>query len=116
MKFKLENAREFGWDGLKGKAYNTKEQFPPASAAYFEVTGRHGKTKTSSSDRIYYVIQGKGEFVLDGSPFSVEQTDVIIVPKNTPYDYRATEGVLRLFLVHSPAYDLAHDVSLEDKD
>lgn len=105
MKFTLKQGHQFGWDGITGTAYNSQEDFSNASAAYFEVTGNHGKIKTSLSDRIYYVVEGKGEFIIDEEHILVEKTDVIIVPKNTPYDYCAIDGILKLFLVHTPAYD-----------
>lgn len=113
MKFELKNAHKFGWPGLKGWAFNSKEDFPGASAAYFEVTGKHGRVKTTSSDRIYFVIDGTGEFDIDGKIVSVGKTDVLIVPKNTPYDYKATSKVLKLFLVHSPAFQPEADIKLE---
>ncbi len=70
MKFTLNKAFKFGWEGLKGWAYNSKDDFPNASAAYFEVTGKHGKTKTTKSDRIYFVIDGEGEFIINGKTIS----------------------------------------------
>ena len=106
MKYKLEDATNFGWEGLSGKAYSTKEEFANASGAYFEVTGSHGKTKTTCSDRVYLILDGEGQFEIDGKMFSVEKTNMVIVPKNTPYDYRAVSGtVLKMFLVHTPAFD-----------
>lgn len=113
MKFELKNAHKFGWPGLKGWAFNSKEDFLGASAAYFEVTGKHGKVKATKSDRIYYVIDGEGVFEINGEAFNVAPTDVIIVPKNTPYDYKATSKVLKLFLVHSPAFEPEAEVKLE---
>ncbi len=113
MKFTLKKAVKFGWKGLKGWAYNSKNDFPNASAAYFEVTGRHSKVKTTKSDRIYFVLGDKGEFVIDGKRIPVEKNDVIIVPKNTPYDYKAKKVKLKLFLVHSPAFDPEAKVKLE---
>jgi len=113
MKFTLKKAFKFGWEGLKGWAYNSRGDFPNASAAYFEVTGSHGKVKTTKSDRIYLVLDGQGEFTIDGKIIPVEKTDVVIVPKNTPYDYKATKGTLKLFLVHCPAFDPEADVKLE---
>jgi len=106
MKFTLKKAFKFGWKGLNGFAYSSKEDFKNASVAYFEVTGSHGKVKTTLSDRIYYVIDGKGKFIIDGKKISVEKGDVILVPKNTYYDYKTITKVLKLFLVHIPAYDL----------
>ncbi len=113
MKFEFKNAHKFGWTGLKGWAFNKKEDFPNASAAYFEITGRHGKVRTSHSDRIYFVVNGKGEFNINDKTIKVKKKDVIIVPKDTPYDYKATSSVLRLFLVHSPAFNPEADVKLE---
>lgn len=114
MKFVLKKGFKFGWEGLKGWAYNSKDDFPDASAAYFEVTGRHGKVIATMSDRIYLVLDGRGEFDIDGKIIPVEKTDVVIVPKNTPYDYHTLKGTtLKLFLVHCPAFDPKADVKLE---
>ena len=113
MKFKLKDGFPFGWEGLKGWAYNSKEDFPNSSAAYFEITGKHGKIKTTKSDRIYFVIEGKGEFIIDKKVVPVEKTDVIIIPKNTPYDYRSIDSTMKLFLVHCPAFDPEAEVKLE---
>jgi len=112
-KFKLNGAFKFDWKGLKGFSYNSKEDFENASAAYFEVTEKHGKVKTTKSDRVYYIIEGRGEFTINGESFSVEKTDVIIIPKNTEYDYKAVNCTLKLFLVHVPAYEENAEVKLE---
>lgn len=113
MKFTLKDADKFNWEGLKGWAYSSKEDFENASGAYIEITGSHGKIKTLKSDRVYYVIDGKGEFIIDDEVIPVEKSDVVIVPSNVVYDYRAKEGTLKLFLVHTPAYDSDSEVSLE---
>jgi len=113
LKFKLKNARKFGWKGLKGLSYSSKEDFKGASTAMFEVMGRHGKVKSLVSNRVYLVIKGKGEFIINGKKVPVEKNDVIIVPKNTPYDYRAVKGKLKLFLAHTPAFDNKKEVKLE---
>lgn len=97
---------------MKGWAYNSKEDFPRASGVYFEVDGAHGKVKTTLSDRVYYVLEGKGEFIINDEIIPVEATDVVIVSKNTPYNYR---GKMKLFLVHTPAFDPVHEVKLEEK-
>lgn len=114
MKFKLEDAKKFGWEGLKGWAYSSEEDFENASAAYFEVKDSHGKVKSTLSDRVYFVIEGKGEFNIDGEEMLVEKEDVIIVPKDAPYDYKAKSEVLKLFLVHVPAFSPEHEVELEE--
>ena len=113
MKFTLKNAGDFGWEGLKGKAYSTAEDFANASGAYFEVTGSHGKTKSTKSDRVYFIIEGQGEFIVDDKVIEVAKSDMIIMPKNKVYDYKAKNGVMKMFLVHTPAYDSDADIKLE---
>ena len=113
MKFTLKDAYKFGWDGLQGFAYNSKEDFANASAALFEVRGNHGKVKTTVSDRVYYVIEGEGEFIINDEIISISATDVVIVPKNIPYDYRVKDGqIMKLFLVHTPAYEETSEIKL----
>jgi mannose-6-phosphate isomerase-like protein (cupin superfamily) len=112
MKFEIHENNKFSWDGLTGYPYNTKEQFPAASAAFFKVVGSHGRVKSTQSDRVYFVVSGKGEFLIADEKFYVTSKDVIIVPKNTAYDYRAVDGDLELFLVHTPAYDSEAEIKL----
>lgn len=112
MKFIFKKAVSFEWPGLKGWAYNSKKDFENASVAVFEVNGSHGKVKTTRSDRVYYILKGKGEFILDKKKVPIKATDIIIVPKGTIYDYR---GKMKLFLVHIPAYDEKYEINLENK-
>ncbi len=113
MKFSLKDASEFGWEGLKGRGISSREDFPNASAAYFEVTGEHGMVKSKLSDRVYFVLGGSGKFVIGKESIRVTLGDVIIVPRDTPYNYRALTGsTLKLFLVHTPAYDPTKEIKL----
>lgn len=113
MKYTLNDAFQFGREGLKGRAYCSKENFANASAAYFEVSWRHGKVKTTHSDRIYLILDWVWEFEIGWTKVQVSKTDVVIVPKNTVYDYRAKEWTLKLFLVHAPAFDSDAEVKIE---
>ena len=111
MKFELKNAREFICaEGIKGFEYNTEKDFENASVVFAEVTARHGKIKNVKCDRVYIVIDGKGEFIINDEVIPVEKNDVIIIPKNTPYDY---QGKMKIFLVDTPAFDRDADVNLE---
>jgi mannose-6-phosphate isomerase-like protein (cupin superfamily) len=105
MKFTKDKARRFKWEGLEGWAYLEKKDFENATAAYIETTASHGKIKNTLRDIVYYVIEGQGEFFVGEEWTSVKQGDVVVIPKNTPYDFQAKEGMMRLFLVHTPAYE-----------
>ncbi len=113
MIFKKDKSFKFEWEGLEGWALSSKEDFEDASAAYFEVTGSHGQVRSKSSNRVYYILEGEGTFDINGKTETVKTSDVVIVPKNTPYDYKATSPVMKLFLVHAPAYAEADEVRLD---
>jgi quercetin dioxygenase-like cupin family protein len=110
MKFTLQNAKQFGWEGVKGFECSNKNDFPNVSIVYAEVNGRHGKIRNIKSDRVYIVFDGEGEFILNDEVIPVQKMDVIIVPKNTPYDYR---GNMKIFLVDLPAFEEGADIKLE---
>lgn len=108
--FTLKNTTKFGWPGLEGRSYSESADFERASAARFRVRGRHGRVRNSLSDRVYIILSGRGWFEIEGEKSEVKIDDVVIVPKDTEYDYG---GRMDLFLVHTPAYSRAADVRLE---
>jgi mannose-6-phosphate isomerase-like protein (cupin superfamily) len=98
-------------------AYNAKKDFEQASVGIIEVRGRHGRVNNPVSDRTYLVLEGEGEFYFGGEVGQQEETirvkkdDVLLIPKGTVYDY---QGQMRLFLVHSPAYEQDSDIHYDD--
>jgi mannose-6-phosphate isomerase-like protein (cupin superfamily) len=78
--------------------------------------GRHGRIRQPISDRGYLILEGEGELFFGGEEgddevVPVGKDDVMIMPKDTAYDY---QGRMRLFLVHRPAYEQDSDVPLDD--
>ena len=60
------------------------------------------------------ILSGKVEFDIDGKSIKAAKDDVIIVPKDTPYDYWNMDGsISELFLVHTPAYQHNQEVRFE---
>ena len=86
-------------------ANNIKEDFEQASVGIVESPGLHGRIRQPISNLLYLVLEGDDETV------SVGKDDVVIVPKDTAYDYR---GRMRLFLIHTSAYEQESDVHLDD--
>jgi mannose-6-phosphate isomerase-like protein (cupin superfamily) len=80
------------------------------SCAMIAIDGDHGKIKALKSDRIYFILSGKGVFEIAGKKYSVSKGDLLLVPKKTPYNII---GKMRYFLVNSPAFDPKDDVLLE---
>jgi mannose-6-phosphate isomerase-like protein (cupin superfamily) len=111
-KYTKKEAFPFSWEGLNAWSYSSKNNLSSGSAIVIEVDGNHGEVMSKVSDRIYYVIEGNGKFMNGNKKIGVETGDVIIVDKNTPYDYK---GKMKLFLVHIPAWDESQEVILEKK-
>lgn len=116
-KYVLEEARQTGRPPeIEVFAYNTKEDFGRASVGIVEAQGRHGRIRQPISDRVYLVLEGEGEFFFgdeegDDEIVPVTKDDVVLIPRDTVYDYR---GSMRLFLVHTPAYEQDSDIHLDD--
>ncbi len=111
MKFSQETINHWSIPGgIEGWSYGTKDVSPAASASVINIDGRHGKTKSPVSDRVIYVLEGEGEFIIGDEVFAVGPTDVIICPKNTSFE---CSGKMKYFLVHVPAYDYEQEISLE---
>ena len=83
---------------------------PDYSGALIEINGKHGKIKCIGEDRTYFVVGGKGKFIINDKEKVVSKNDVIFIRKNTPYDI---EGKMKFFLLCSPKFNAKHDVSLE---
>lgn len=115
MKFNKDNALKIEWEGAEAWAYSSSDDLESGSAIYFEIKTHHGKCMSKKSDRIYYIVDGQGEYEIDGKTIRVKKSDVIIVPKNTPYDYKAIKDtLLRVFLVHIPAFDPEAEVKFDN--
>ncbi|HSW87776.1 MAG TPA: hypothetical protein VLG12_01295 [Candidatus Saccharimonadales bacterium] len=112
MKFSRNQHNDFGWQGLNGWVFNTKEDFSNISTSYIEITGTHGKVKNTLSDVAYFVIDGAGEFFVKDNWVCVKKEDVIIVPKNTPYDFIAKESTMKLLCMFTPAFNPKFDIKL----
>lgn len=79
------------------------------SAALVEINGDHGKLKCIGEDRIYFILDGEGLFIINDEENNVSQNDLIFVPKNTPYNII---GKLKYLLICSPEFNPKDDVFL----
>src|SRR3989339_292453 len=68
------------------------------SIIYAEVTGDHGQRVIGDKPRFYFIIDGEGEFTVNGDKTIGQAGDVIIIPPNATYSYFATKPVLKLVL------------------
>lgn len=113
MKFRLTDGIAFEVGGVKGHAVTAQAGIKSGDVASLQVDGRHGRVKTTLSDRFYYVVAGSGTFHIGQDAFEVTDGDVLVVPRDTTYDF---EGKMELVLFSSPAFDPTKEVFLENAE
>jgi len=84
---------------------------PNFSGALIEINGNHGALKCLKEDRIYFIIGGKGKFVINNQETKVSANDLIFIPKKTIYNII---GKMKYFLVCSPRFNPKDDLSLKE--
>ncbi|HXS15117.1 MAG TPA: cupin domain-containing protein [Candidatus Saccharimonadales bacterium] len=92
------NAIQHGREGVKGWYYQLPEINKGTTVAYAEFTDEHGERTIGERSRIYYILEGKGEFVVNGEKFSVEKGDLIPIPPLATYNLWPTKGPLKVLL------------------
>jgi len=80
------------------------------SGALIEINGDHGAIKCLKEDRIYFIIEGHGIFIINDEKNNISPNDLIFIPKNTPYNII---GKIKFFMICSPEFNPDDDVSLE---
>jgi mannose-6-phosphate isomerase-like protein (cupin superfamily) len=89
MKISKNQAVREDWDEVKSWNYKLKS-LPQKyqSVVYAELKGDHSEVDTYDTERIYYIIDGEGEFKINGQTTPVTQGDVITIPPKSKYDYK----------------------------
>lgn len=85
-------------EALHGWYYQLPDVEGGCSVIYAEVTGDHGQRIIGNHSRIYFIIEGEGEFTVNGEKTIGIKGDVIVIPPNATYSYHATKPVLKLVL------------------
>jgi len=100
MKITQQQSIRQDWDQTKSWNYKLKHLNPYQSIVYAEITNDHGEVHTNEIERIYYIVDGKGEFVINNKITSVQAGDVFTIPPKTVYNYHALPGqTLKVVLI-----------------
>ncbi len=105
------------FDGLQIYDY-TAEQVTSSSLAVIQVPpgGRHAEAWSKCSDKYYYVITGNIQFMLDGDEHHLTAGDFCLVQRGKHFSYEnRTDELAILLLVHTPRFDLASEVFVQEK-
>ncbi len=100
MKITQHQSTRQDWDQTKSWNYKLKNLSPYQSVVYAEIQNDHGEVHSNDIERIYYIIDGEGEFVYNSETISVIKGDVITIPPRTTYNYHATKkSTLKIILL-----------------
>lgn len=100
MKITQDQSTRQDWDQVKSWNYKLKHLLPYQSIVYAEIQNDHGEVRTNDLERIYYIIDGEGEFEYGEETISVAKGDVITIPPKTVYNYHSTKNsILKVILI-----------------
>jgi mannose-6-phosphate isomerase-like protein (cupin superfamily) len=80
------------------------------SGALVMIDGDHGAIRCLHEDRLYFIVEGQGIFIINNRETAVSSDDLVFIPKNTPYNII---GKLKYFLICSPEFNPDDDVFLK---
>lgn len=110
--FKKSGARKLHKFGVDITLYDAEA---PSAIVYEEVEKGHMQEWYSDvSTYQWFIVEGAGVYVIDGSKYEVTQGDLVVVPpKHKMYYY----GKMKMVLVTTPKYSEAneHEVRLIDE-
>ena len=101
MIIRNQKIKEQEFDPIKVKQLFVKGN---KSVSFVEIrlSGKNLKSKNTDSDVYYYVVEGRGKFVINNNEYLVKTGDLIIINKGTAY---YDEGEMKLFSISIPAFN-----------
>jgi mannose-6-phosphate isomerase-like protein (cupin superfamily) len=112
--FRRNQAVAVSKQGVRMWIYNSREDCPHAAVTYQETDRGHEEEFChDKSAFVFYIIEGRGTWVIEDQEYSVEATDVVIVPPGKRFYYR---GTLKQVCITAPAWDAAYERHVRDVD
>jgi mannose-6-phosphate isomerase-like protein (cupin superfamily) len=106
MKIAQKDAQGYGKAGLKAFNYPLPRINGGTSIVYAELTKEHGESTAEEKARIYYILDGEGEFVINGEEIKAGKGDVVVVPPQGIYNYWPVNNSTLKFLLSMEYFTL----------
>ena len=88
--------------GIRGKIFPITKLTHKTEYFLVETDKGHATTIVEHiCDYIYYVLSGKGHFVINGKKESCEAGDLVVVPHESPFTYK---GKLKMIATATPPF------------
>jgi mannose-6-phosphate isomerase-like protein (cupin superfamily) len=85
-KISKEEAFSYSRPGMTGNYYQFTEANGGTTVAFAHFTGEHGERTIGEHSRIYYVLVGEAEFMINGEKFDAKAGDAIAIPSGGTYN------------------------------
>jgi mannose-6-phosphate isomerase-like protein (cupin superfamily) len=109
-KYPIEEARKINKFGVDISIYGAS--VPTNSIVYEEVEiGHLEEFSDDVSTHMWFIIEGKGTFVIDDEKVEVSQKDLVVVPPKKRIHYF---GKMRMLLCTTPAFNAANEHHVRD--
>ncbi|MGB9928583.1 MAG: cupin domain-containing protein [Methanosarcina sp.] len=110
--FKFENASVIEKHGVLMRIYTTKDDCKNAAILYQETERGHlEEFLHEKSDFIYFILEGKGVWIIEDREFEVKAGDVIVVPAGKRFWFR---GNLKQICITAPAWEEKYECHIRD--
>jgi len=114
MIFKKADAVALSKNGVDMWIYPSADGFDGVAVVYQETERGHAEEFVhDKSAFIFYIIEGKGVWIIEDEEFEVEATDVVIVPPGKRFYYR---GNLKQICITAPAWEERYERHIRDID
>lgn len=110
MIFTRANAFKVSKNDVDMWIYNESAEVPEAAVVYQETTVGHSEEfRHNKSAFVFYVIEGSGEWFIEGERFAVQATDVVVVRPGKRFYYK---GSLKQICITAPAWEERYEESV----
>jgi len=116
MLIRQQDRGPFHWHGSTIRDFDAVAE-GSASVAVVEVParGEHPFAYSSACHKLYFVLEGRLRFDVDGVGYTAETGDLVVVPRGTTFRYFDHWGAAaRCLLVHIPAFNAEAEHILPD--
>lgn len=100
----IKEPKEYSFDtaGHKGKVFPMNHLVNKTQVVYIEMEKKLETTIIGHKcDFVYYVLEGKGYFLINDKKEDCAKRDLVVIPAGTKFTY---QGKLKLLLVSTPPY------------
>jgi mannose-6-phosphate isomerase-like protein (cupin superfamily) len=100
--FKLPENYSFEKVGIRGKKFSVADVTQKTGVCQIETEGGHETAILEHEcDFIYYILDGNGNFSIDGQNENCSKGDLVVIPADSKFRY---VGKLKMLLITTPAF------------